>query len=263
MNNNPDGAPDGKKLGTSNRNAYGVIFVLFLSGFAIGWMVGLSASEVLNTTLGAIFAVVIAVVAYFSGVEIEFAEKTKDGIADGAHEKDANAHPKNEHLLHRSKPSNVRLVSSLPLAAITIGISVGATIGVLGRAHRWLGPAPASPKELVKQWVEAGVSQELAAVSLLRQATHGSSDPKSSKDDDHPQPRSVDPYAPVLFSGVTGEFKDQLMNSDDAISLRKAIDRVPHTQMSNNFKEAMKKLIDQIKDDPSAFRLIKEVLCAH
>src|SRR6185312_9499924 len=84
-----------------------------VSGLGVGWLMGLSASPVLQGVLSVLLALTAGVTSVFTGIEVS----------------------KNEE----SKPVRPTL-TPLPTAILVISIVAGSAVGVAARSNQWLGP---------------------------------------------------------------------------------------------------------------------------
>ncbi len=112
---------------------------LFGSGLAVGWLVGLSLSPVLQVVVASIVALTVAATSALAGLSLDAAQP-KDG-GEPAH---AAA------LVLRSR------VTLLPLCLMTVGIAFGASGGILARTNNLLGLYPEISS---KRWTGTGIPQ--------------------------------------------------------------------------------------------------------
>ncbi len=86
-------------------------FILLTAcGFSLGWMIGMTTQEIVVSVITALLTTAITLVSYFSGLKDD---KENNGI--------------------------MRKVDPKPLALLTIGIGLGAALGIFTRTHNWLG----------------------------------------------------------------------------------------------------------------------------
>ena len=90
---------------------------IFVPGFALGWMVGLSVSPVTQVVVTSIAALVVGVTAVLAGLP------TKDVPGQGA-------------TSFASLRAQIRVA---PLTFMLVGLAAGSALGVYTRANNWLG----------------------------------------------------------------------------------------------------------------------------
>lgn len=116
-------------------------FSLLLAGVSLGWLVGLSVSEILHIILGSVIALASGVVSVLAGIK-----KTPAVEESSKGEKEQ---------LHRK----IRPISPLPLMALLLGLAIGAPIGICVRTNDLLG---VRVEWFVSRWDSTGLSpQEL------------------------------------------------------------------------------------------------------
>jgi len=121
---------------------------LFLSGTAIGWLVGLSASPTIQLVITSILATVGGIVGTLAGIE---RTQTK---ADTQGEPEAPKHIK------------AVKITPVPMALLLIGLIPGSILGLKARTHEWFG---ADPDALIARWNNTGLSKEEIAQRLFDQ----------------------------------------------------------------------------------------------
>lgn len=136
---------------SAKRRAVLNLLCLLFSGLALGWLVGLSISPVIQTILSALIALLVSVstaLASISNAETGPAEKADLARNDSTAGSEDPA-PANARKLLRSQ------VDPIPVMFMVIGLACGSTVGVLGRTHNWLG---ARNNILVEEWKDTGLS---------------------------------------------------------------------------------------------------------
>lgn len=123
-------------------------FLVFLSGFCLGWLTGLSLSPVVEVVIGGAVGVIGAVVSALSGVAV----KRDDNGDQGDREAEA---PK------------VLMISPVPMAVFILGVAIAAPIGILARTHEWFSR---TPEEEVKTWEKLKIKPEEVAKRLFEHA---------------------------------------------------------------------------------------------
>jgi hypothetical protein len=97
------------------------ILSLLFCGFSIGWLMGLSASPIIQTVIGSLLAVITSVLALLSSIQ---KGEMKEKIT--------------------YKLGNINL---FPLSVFLIGLSTSATLGIYARTNDWFGINPQSFKD--------------------------------------------------------------------------------------------------------------------
>lgn len=116
---------------------------LFLSGLAIGWLVGLSVSPIIQTVLTSIIAVIVGISSTLAGIK-------KPSLEDD------QTQNKKERLLSE--------VSPMPTMFLVVGLAIGASVGVYARTNNWLG---LSSKNVVEEWAATGLKKEAIASRIF------------------------------------------------------------------------------------------------
>jgi hypothetical protein len=122
-------------------------FCLLASGLGLGWLVGLSASPVIQTILASLVAIVVSVTSALAGLH------PSDAETDAEHEDP----PKEGEDARRKKVKKKlpAMLNPLPVMFMVIGLAGGASVGVYARANDWLG---ARTNSLVEEWKDTGLS---------------------------------------------------------------------------------------------------------
>jgi len=120
-------------------------FSLTLSGTAIGWLVGLSASPIVHLVITSVLATSAAIVGALAGLEPPRAQDAEAKQPDHA-------------------TSRFRKINPIPLALLLFGLMPGVALGLVARTHEWFG---ADPQRLVKQWSNVGIDKSKIAERLF------------------------------------------------------------------------------------------------
>ena len=120
-------------------------FAVFVTGIAIGWLLGLSASPVLSIAVTSIMTLVSGLIAASMGLPEPV-----------AHEKSQTENAKEDSW---SKVPSVRRfrVDPLPLMILMLGLCLGATIGVVARTHDLFG---FDPDREAKKWKKTNLPEQ-------------------------------------------------------------------------------------------------------
>ncbi|WP_020605920.1 hypothetical protein [Spirosoma spitsbergense] len=105
------------------------IFALLASGLAVGWMMGMSVSPVIQTALNSLLVVLVGVLGLLAGTQSLF-------TAD-------------DDISHRRWLSYLNEVNLLPVGVFLFFLAFGSAVGVFTRTNAILGP---SPKWLASHW---------------------------------------------------------------------------------------------------------------
>jgi hypothetical protein len=110
---------------------------LVITGFGIGWLVGLSVSPVVSVVITSVTGSAAAVIAAMSGIE---GKEDKPEDADKVQTSEFKWN-----------------VTPFPIAMLVIGLIVGSTFGILARNHNWMGSGLSSELE---RWTNAGLDEK-------------------------------------------------------------------------------------------------------
>lgn len=109
---------------------------LLLSGLGVGWLIGLSVSEVIYAVITSLIALIVAVTGALAGVNVERDDSTENG--------DTNPRPRRK----------VRVETDpLPIMFMIIGLVIGTSLGIYARTNYWLGPRP---ENFTERWKITG-----------------------------------------------------------------------------------------------------------
>ena len=121
-------------------------FCLLVSGFGLGWLVGLSVSPVVQTVLASLIALVVSLSTALAGLRTGDTQKEDEVSTNSS----VNAPPR-RNLTWRLPD----FLDPLPVMFMVVGLACGASVGVYGRANNWLG---ARSNIYVEEWKETGLS---------------------------------------------------------------------------------------------------------
>jgi len=130
------------------------LLAIFVTGLGIGFLVGLSASLVVNALIGGIVSLAAGVVSALCGVRLEKSEP-KAGEDAGS-------------------PGGVSFfsgqVSPVPIAVLVISIVLGSLLGLQARTREWFAE---SPEHLVKKWHKSTGLNEQDIAKILFNSIYG------------------------------------------------------------------------------------------
>jgi hypothetical protein len=186
---------------------------LFLAAVSVGWLIGLSASPVLHVIVGSVIAVVVALAGTLAGIQtqINFSdEQTK---------------------IDQPTPKSTMSAFSLnpvPVAVFTIGIAIGATIGIIARTNEFFGTDKAM---FVGRWQGIGLTDVEIKRRLFDQLyppvlpDHGATRDRIASgggSDSHVQSESNNPRVAALTAGLFAASVDdcQLLAGKHGAELR-------------------------------------------
>lgn len=115
---------------------------------------GLSVSPVIQGILASLIAVVVSVSTALAGVH------TADngvGEAGNKRERDDLAEESRTESRGNTRRAIPALLDPVPVMFMIVGLACGATVGVYGRSHNWLG---AKSNILVEEWKDTGLSSK-------------------------------------------------------------------------------------------------------
>lgn len=176
------------------------LICLLLSGLALGWMVGLSVSPVIQTIIASLMAVVVSVCTTLAGLPREKAEGNEDDSID--------SRIKSSRAWRRDLSE---FFNPLPVMLMVVGLSCGASVGVYGRANNWLG---ARTNVYVEEWKETGLTPKeiTTRVFNLFYPSPSSSGENSLNESENFQPtmeKSADNGQPTIQNKTKPESKKE------------------------------------------------------
>jgi hypothetical protein len=112
-------------------------FCLSVSGFGVGWLIGLSVSPVVHIVITSLIAFVVSVTSALAGLKVN----------------GDKAQPNNTVSSRRK----LRIeVNPVPMMLMVVGLAFGASLGVYGRTNSWLGP---SASRFADHWKDTGLEK--------------------------------------------------------------------------------------------------------
>jgi hypothetical protein len=114
---------------------------LIVAGLGLGWLMGLSASPVLNTVVTAVVAGILGVVAALAGIPL------KDSLPGGVPAK--------------LDPTRI---NTWPVAFLMLALTVGSCLGIVARTHDWFSPGITS---IVQSWKDAGLDEKAVTARVF------------------------------------------------------------------------------------------------
>ena len=111
---------------------------LLVAGLGLGWLVGLSASPVLQVVITGLMTLMISVVAILAGLEIQ-----TTNVAEGE-----------PHIAIKGR--RIGHVAMLPPTLMILGLSIGSAFGIYARTNDWLG---SDPKRTAARWKDSGLKE--------------------------------------------------------------------------------------------------------
>ena len=181
------------------------LVAIFISGLCIGFLVGLSASPVVNALIGGIVSLAAGVVSALCGVRLEKTEPNDSPAGEGQN--------KGSESLSRSSAFSAQ-VSPVPIAFLIVSIVLGSLLGLTARTQEWFAE---SSEHLAAKWQKStGLTKEQIAIRLFDSIYMvGKGEAKSEEGkDSEAKPVS----AGVLFAVAADECKR--LRSLDAKDLR-------------------------------------------
>lgn len=124
----------------------GRLSCLFLSGLGLGWLVGLSASPVIQTILTSLVAVVVSILSALAGLY------PSGSSGEQGEPREAEAGTPRAQRGWKSLPT---ILDPVPVTSMVLGLALGASVGVYARANDWLA---ARTNYYVAEWKDTGLS---------------------------------------------------------------------------------------------------------
>lgn len=148
---------------------------LFISGLSIGWMMGMSVSPVVQTTLNTLLTLLVGILSLVAGTQSLAAAD-----ADKA---------------HQQRWMYLRRANLLPVGAFLLALSVGSATGIFTRTNDLLGP---NPSVMAWRWGARGADSLTIAKSLLNRTC----DTSETIASDTGGLSKINPQAAVLYSRI-------------------------------------------------------------
>lgn len=210
-----------------------------ISGLAVGWLIGLSVSPILQTVLTSLLAVIAGVTSVLAGL-------SSDKDADG------------------SPPTGKYQINPAPVMFLVLGVAVGASCGVYARTNLWLG---ADAKTLAQR---TGLKEEQinrrifdllypTAVSKAETSEPGAEKPKS----DEKKPPSATGGTSLSASAVSGLYGEITASECEQLRSLRGERLLIELQAQPDLRvRAFAKRAIEEKIDPKLITLVvEEVIC--
>jgi len=210
-------------------HSYGTYFWITVIGCGIGWLIGLSVSEVVSIVITSLTGSAAAVIAVMSGLE---KNSSDEGEPD-----------KNNKLTQWQ-------VNPIPLAVLIIGLFLGSSAGVWARNNHVLGSDVSAE---VAKWSQVGLLETgvITKTELIRRVFEVQ----------YPPNPSANPAPMTTQNSMLGTNLFATSVEECSILRKAAIDSPERLVKELERNEALKAL-PTIEDDPEKLeRIIKEVLC--
>jgi len=197
---------------------------LFIIGFGIGWLMGLSVAPVASTILTTLLTAVMTLVGILSGIEGQRGESSETGQVPNL--------------------SSRWAVNPVPVAILILGILAGSSVGIFARNHDWLGGLEDISKE-VKTWTDQGLEQPNVAQRLFD--AKYPKDGTTSKSNDGTTTPAADRKGSHLFSESQKECDDLLSYSPTEL---------PRYIQGTSFEK-----LSVLIEEPEKLQKVLEVVC--
>jgi hypothetical protein len=109
---------------------------IFVSGLALGWLVGLSISPVIQVVLTSIVSIVVALSSALAGLIREEAEPSA---------------------ATKFKRLPISSFNPIPIMFMVLGLAIGSSAGIYARSHNWFGTSAPS---ITSEWKDTGLSEQ-------------------------------------------------------------------------------------------------------
>ncbi|HLL55233.1 MAG TPA: hypothetical protein VK447_16875 [Myxococcaceae bacterium] len=222
------------------------VWSLFLTGLAIGWIAGLSATPVIGTILASVLAIVAGIASSLAGIEAvskESSEAPKPGRPTAA-------------------------ATAFPVALLSLGIAIAAPIGVSVRARDLLSP---SPSELVARWNGLGLDKATVAMHFLKLLEPTGQEPDKKKGEKGKEEKGKEEEAPSGGrGGAHSRHTSMVWNGAVVNKCRLLLNDLPHYR-AEDVRKALRemgqtypgKIADLLKTDDETLRQAAIVICNH
>lgn len=150
---------------------------LLVSGFGLGWLVGLSSSPVIQTILTSLIAVVVSISGAIAGLRPSDSDEGPDTLEEGEEEKNRSRSGR--------RPAAI-LLDPLPVMCMVVGLACGASAGVYARANGWLA---ARTNSYVAEWKDTGLTPQEITMRVFNSLYP----PPGSEQPDLQEPAGVNP----------------------------------------------------------------------
>ncbi|MEG9435384.1 hypothetical protein JAO29_04300 [Edaphobacter sp. HDX4] len=134
------------------------IVALSICGVAIGWMIGLATSPVIERVLESILGIAGAVVATLAGIKV--AAKAESDSSSGINADAAKIEAKT-----KVEPKSLIEINAWPVAMFCLLLAGGSSLGLMARARDWFRP---DPNRFIGKWsASTKLKPEVLAKVLL------------------------------------------------------------------------------------------------
>lgn len=113
---------------------------LLFSGLGLGWLMGLSVSQVLYIIVTSILTLVVGVTSTLADLNVANHEANSSSSGNGI----------------KGKLNSQVKATPFPIAILIIGLVIGASFGVYARTNEWLGP---NVQSFVRKWQATGLTE--------------------------------------------------------------------------------------------------------
>jgi hypothetical protein len=137
------------RLRTLFTTGFAATTCLVICGFSVGWLAGLSVSPVLQAILASVLGVLAAILSAITGIKIIANPGHADELSDSE-----GPNPQSTDIQ----------VNPIPLAAFTVFLALGASLGILARTNDLLGP---QPNLFARRWHGTGIESSRLQSQLL------------------------------------------------------------------------------------------------
>jgi len=210
-------------------HSYGTYFWITIIGCGIGWLIGLSVSEVVSIVITSLTGSAAAVIAVMSGLEKNSSDESEPD--------------KNNKLTQWQ-------VNPIPLALLVIGLFLGSSAGVWARNNHVLGSDVSAE---VAKWSQVGLLETgiITKTELIRRVFEAQYPPNPSA---NPAPMTTQNSMLGTNLFATGV--------EECNILRKAAIDSPERLVKALERNDSLKTLPTIESDPEKLnRIVKEILC--
>lgn len=196
---------------------------LLISGFALGWLVGLSVSPVIQIILTSLVAVIVSISSALAGIR-----RPDDDAQQGPPENDEP----NGRQSRKGRRSFAILLDPLPVTAMVLGLAVGASMGIYARANGWLA---ARNNIYVAEWKETGLSPKAITLRVFNTLypPPGPYPPEAEESSDTNQDSAL--VEPASISASTPVAK----GNDNPVTSKRAAESLSGAERQSGFRDGV------------------------
>jgi hypothetical protein len=110
---------------------------VLVSGAALGWLVGLSVSPVIQVVLTSVVSIVVGISSALAGLKDQENEQPNETT--------------------KVKRLAAHSFNPVPIMCMVIGLALGSSAGIYARSHNWLGTSTTS---IASEWKDTGLSEQ-------------------------------------------------------------------------------------------------------